>query len=285
MLAMTSDFHGESRKSAEIHGALVRIAKTGFSHVHWCHEWTGSYVYSVYEMLQIREWCGELGLAVKGVHASSGENNADLKHYVSPNEYNRLAGLELIKNRVDLAHLLDAEAIVLHLDLPWQRFEAEKDYRDHFYKNTQKSFDELESYCTSRRIRVCVENGIIPPAHTRYMFDTLFSRYNNDYMGLCFDTGHANIMCGENRLEFAERYNDRLFMIHIHDNKGKEDEHLLPFTGSFDWEGFAPVLARSPYRFPLLVESSYREAGDDTAWLEKAFLAGSRFTTMTQKYR
>ena len=284
MLAMTSDFHGDNRKSTDIKEVLANIARAGFSHVHWCHEWTGSYVYSVYEMLQIKEWCGEAGLAVKGVHASSGESGADLKDYVSSNEYNRLAGLELIKNRVDLAHVLDAETIVLHLDPPWQRFEAEKDYRERFYRYVQKSFDELESYCKTRRIRVCVENSCIPLNHAHDMFDTLFARYDGDYLGLCFDTGHANIACWDNCLDFADCYNDRLFMIHIHDNQGEKDEHLLPYAGTFNWEGFAPVLARSPYRFPVLVESNTRDP-DHAAWLEKAFALGSRFAEAVEKAR
>jgi sugar phosphate isomerase/epimerase len=274
MLAMTSDFHKESRKREEIKVTLARIARAGFTHVHWCHEWTGYYLYSVHEMLEIREWCDELGLKVKGVHATAGEYNADLKDYTSPNEYSRLAGVELIKNRVDLAHTLNAETIVLHYKL------QEQDFR-----YALRSFDELEPYCKTRRIKICIENTEGPPDFVRGLFDTLYKRYDRDYMGLCFDTGHAFLYCKENCLEYAERYNDRLFMMHIHDNNGKGDDHLLPFAGGFDWEGFAPVLARSPYSFPVLVESQCKEEGDDTAWLEKAFEAGRRFSAMVEKYR
>ena len=286
MLAMTSDFRETNRKSVDIRDTLALIVRAGFTHVHWCHEWTGAYIYSAYEMLQIREWRDELGFMVKGVHATAGEKDADLKNYVSSNEYSRLAGLELIKNRVDLAYILDAEDIVLHLDLPWQRFETDKDYRDCFFRQALKSFDELEFYCKTRHIRICIENGsAVPPSHSRYMFDTLFKRYDEKYMGLCFDTGHALMACKENCLEYAERYNNRLFVLHIHDNNGEKDEHLIPFEGGFDWEGFAPVLARSPYRFPILMESSHKDAGDDSIWLEKAFISGNRFASMVQKYR
>ena len=286
MLAMTSDFHGESRKTNEIRDSLARIARAGFTHVHWCHEWTGSYIYSIHEMLQIREWCDELGLLVKGVHATAGENNSDLKRYDSPNIYNRQAGVELVKNRVDLAHVLDAQSIVLHLKLPWEQFEADKNQRDEFFRCIIRSFDELEDHCRTRRIRICIENdNRTPPIHTCYMYDTLFSRYGGDYIGLCFDTGHAVMACGENCLEYAERYNDRLFMIHIHDNHGEHDEHLIPFEANFDWDGFAKVLARSPYSFPILMESTTKAAGDDSAWLERAFNAGSRFSAMTEKHR
>ena len=285
MLAIASDFCGESRNSAEIKNSLEKIASTGFSHVHWCHEWTGTYLYSFHEMLQIREWCGKLGLAVKGIHASSGEYNCDLKNYISPNDYSRLAGIELVKNRIDLAHYLDAKAIVLHLYLPRQYFKTKKD-REFFFRPVLKSFDELEPYCKIRKIKICIENLFeYPPEHTCYMYDTLFSRYDEDYMGLCFDTGHALMACGKNSLEYARRYSDRLFMIHIHDNAGERDEHLIPFEGKFDWEGFAPILARSPYQFPIVIESNSKKTGDDLTWLSKAFKAGRKFSSMVEKHR
>ena len=284
---MTSDFSGNTRNSTEIKEALRRISKAGFSHIHWCHEWTGSYLYSTHEMLQIRRWCDEFNLGIKGVHATSGEANCDLKDYVSPNDYNRLAGVELIKNRIDLAYILNAEVIVLHFNLPWKHIK-EKKYWEQYLRPALKSFDELEIYCKTRNIKICIENGLeVPQIYLTRMFDTLFERYDSNYMGLCFDTGHALITCKkENCLDFAKNYNDRLFMIHVHDNQGEKDEHLIPFEGGFDWEGFAPILARSPYRFPILLESTLRAGiDDDSSWLNKAFESGNRFFAMVEKYR
>jgi sugar phosphate isomerase/epimerase len=299
MLAFATDFNGESRSTAKRKQTLEKIARAGFTHIHWCHEWSGDYLYSVYEMLQIKAWCKELGLKVKGVHASQGverepfnpDNPVDVftddaKHYASLNEYNRLAGVELVKNRVDLAQCLDAGTIVLHFTQPFKVFEVNGEYRDHVYRQAMKSFDELEYYCKTRGIVLCLENpGATPQNHSIYQFDTLFKRYDKEFMGFCFDTGHGNMACKTNCLEYAERYNDRLFMIHIHDNHGEKDEHILPFDGTFNWEGFAKVLARSPYEFPVLMEPSYKNEGDEQDWLDKAFSAGCRFSEMVMKYR
>ena len=285
MLALTSDFHGESRNSAAIKKNLEKIALAGFSHVHWCHEWNGIYLYSPHEMIQIREWCGEYGFKVKGVHATAGESGCDLKDYISHNDYNRLAGVDLVKNRVDLAHCLNAEAIVLHLRLPRELLETESG-RNLFFRPVLKSFDEMEPYCRTRRIKICMEN--LPeslPEHSCYMYDLLFNRYDEGFMGLCLDTGHALITCKDDCLMFAKRYNDRLFMIHAHDNNGEKDEHLIPFEGGFDWEGFAPLLARSPYQPPVLIESALKGDGNESLWLKKAFEEGSRFSKMAEKLR
>ena len=286
MLAMTSDFHGESRNSTEIRAALARIAQAGFSHVHWCHEWTGAYLYSVYEMLQIKEWCDNFELMVKGVHATSGDKNSDLKNYLSSNIYSRLAGVELIKNRVDLAYILNAGAIVLHFSPPWQQIENEVECKDFLIQRAFKSFDELEPYCKTRNIKLCVETGGPPELYCK-IYDILFERYDRTFLGLCLDTGHDLIHCKENCLEYAGRYNDRLFMVHTDDNHGETDEHLIPFDGGFDWEGFAPLLAKSPYIFPILMEPSMKtyEGEDESEWLKKAFGAGNRFSAMVEKYR
>ncbi|MDR0314129.1 MAG: sugar phosphate isomerase/epimerase [Treponema sp.] len=282
MLAMTTDFHGTSRVGADVKGTLAKIAKAGYSHIHWCHEWTGAYLYSAHEMLQIREWCDELGLKVKGLHASSGEKKSDLKDYASLNDFNRLAGVELIKNRVDLAYTLDAEAIVLHLIV---HVNDGEELREEHLRPVLKTLDELEPYCKTRHIKLCIENGG-GPVWERAL-DTFFERYDKDYLGLCFDTGHAYLDGKENCLQYAQRYNDRIFMIHTHDNHGERDEHILPFRGDFDWEGFARFLARSPFTLPIVIEAypGPGEEGDDMAWLKMGIEAGNRLTAMVTQYR
>jgi sugar phosphate isomerase/epimerase len=290
MLAMTTDFHGTSKNSTDIKNTLTRIAQAGFSHIHWCHEFGSSYIYSNYEMFQIKEWCDELGLKTKGVHASVGEGKSTgLKYYASENEYNRLAGVELVMNRIDLAYTLNTDAIVLHFYPSWDLMEKSNGSvdisTDIILRPFLKSFGELEAYCKTRRIKICLEHCGGPTALNIRFYDCIFNHFNSDFIGICVDTGHAYHDHHEKYFEFAERYNNRLFMIHADDNHGNSDAHLLPFEGGFDWEGFAPILARSPYQFPIVLEPSCREEGDDTAWLKRAFDAGTRFAAMAEQCR
>ncbi|MDR1898598.1 MAG: sugar phosphate isomerase/epimerase [Treponema sp.] len=311
MFALATDYHGESRNTKKLRQTLAAVAEAGFSHVHWCHEWRGSYLYSTWEMRQFKEWLEELGLKAKGVHASSGEirsyyaaipeyegSRENLKDYVSFNEYNRRAGVELIKNRVDLAGELGTGEIVLHLHLPFRIFEADRGFKEKFWTAVFKSFDELRPCCLERRVKICVENlPDFPEHHQIEMFDRLFERYGPDFMGLCFDTGHGNIT-SENCLEFARRYIDRLFIVHIHDNHGavspsyldsvpliiESDEHRIPFEGTFDWEGFAEVLAASPYELPYLMEINMRDT-DEAVFFRKVLEAGRRFHALMNRHR
>jgi sugar phosphate isomerase/epimerase len=290
MFALATDYQGESRNTEKIRRTLFSIAGAGFSHIHWCHEWMGAYLYSPWEIRQIKEWLDETGLKTKGVHASCGEiksqyanpqefeeERENLKDFVSQNEYNRLAGVELIKNRVDLARELETGEIVLHLPLPYRIFEKDAYFKENFYARVFKSLDELEDYCRDKQVRICIENlPDCPEAYQTEMFDRLFERYQG--MGICFDTGHGNVT-SQDSLYFARRYIDRLFIVHIHDNHGKSDEHLIPFEGTFNWEGFAELLTRSPYKLPYLLEIKMQDA-DETVFFHKVLEAGQKFHAM-----
>ena len=125
-LAVNTDFAGESTRLEQIRTTLERIAQAGFTHIHWCHEWDREYMYSPYEMQQVREWMDEYGLKSKALHSTKGSakdvnvrEGHYRKDYTSDWEYNRRAGVDLIKNRVDLAQALGAAEIVLHLYVPY----------------------------------------------------------------------------------------------------------------------------------------------------------------------
>jgi sugar phosphate isomerase/epimerase len=296
MFALSTDYNGESRNTERIRRTLSGIAGAGFSHIHWCHEWRGLYLYSAWEMRQIKEWLDELGLQAKGIHASCGEirsqyttsgdfegERENLKDYVSPNEYNRLAGVELIKNRIDLAGELGTGEIVLHLHLPYRIFENDRSFKEKFYTAAFRSFDELKGYCLEKRVRICVENlPDCPESFQTEMFDRLFSRYEGNYMGICFDTGHGNVT-SRDCLHFARNYTERLFIVHIHDNQGASDEHLIPFQGTFNWEGFAEILANSPYQTPYLLELNMQDK-DEQVFFQKALEAGRKFQAMAERF-
>lgn len=311
MIAYATDYAGECTSTEGLHQTLEHIARAGFSHVHWCHEWCDDYTYSKPEMLQIRGWMNDLGLGCKGLHATEGCRRQRTQHkfhyrcadqnrrdYTSENEYNRMAGVELIRNRIELADVLGADAIVLHMQLPYKSFEQNPDFRERYFKQVFKSLDELEEECLARGVRICIENMMgTPNFHQIDQFNRLFNRYSSDFLAFCLDTGHA-LVTGEDPLEFARLYQQRLYMMHLSDNHGLTspscwedgiemsccDEHKNPFHGTFDWDGFARIVAASPYQLPVVLEVCKRDA-DEQSFLQESLESGRRFTEMVLKYR
>lgn len=137
-LGINTDYEAEYVKIEEIEESIRRIAAAGFSHMHWCYEWDGDYIYSRSEMEQIRGWMDKYGLKAKSLHSSKGSRGVGngrmdvhyRKDYTSTIEYNRVAGVELIKNRVELAHILGTTEIVLHMYLPYLDFEENRRQRN-----------------------------------------------------------------------------------------------------------------------------------------------------------
>lgn len=280
-LAIATDFAGESTRLEDIEMLLKQIKEAGFTHVHWCHEWEGDYIYSHWEMEQMKEWFDKYGLKAKALHATKGSrrnvNRIDghyRKDYTSEWEYNRKAGVELIQNRVDLAACLGAREIVLHLYVPHLTIRKQPEVKARFYAQVKKSLDELYPYCIEKGVRICLENLFdMPGDDVLEQWDMLLGMYPKEFLGICLDTGHGYMSWGDRLPEIIRKYGDRLFAVHIHDNCGTVDFHLIPGQGQIRWQKLMGALKESAYELPLLMElNSY---GDDTEkFLKEAKKAG-----------
>ncbi len=305
-IGFASDFGGQGTRLCDVKTTLEKIAKAGFTHVHWCHEWDGDYYYSRAEMELIKSWFDEYALKAKSLHASKGsrirtairKDTESRKDFTSANEYSRRAGVELIKNRLDLAQVLGATEIVLHMYVPYMTFQEEPESEEIFYRQAFQSLDELEPYARERRIRICLETMLEAPAELQYEeFDRLFERYDKDYLGICWDTGHTHIILNERQAEFGRRYQDRIFSVHLNDNLGGPridlrdhedmagscDLHWIPGEGTVDWEETAEVLAASSYDLPIVMELNGYDNQDE--FLRRSYEAGIRLTEMITEKR
>lgn len=282
-LAIATDFNGEKNTVESIREMLCHISESGFSHIHWCYEWDGDYMYSIWEMEQICEWMTQYGLKAKGLHASKGSFRPDCsvmstdyrRDYTSTVEFNRKAGTELIKNRVELANKLGAGEIVLHMYLPYKTFERCPESKAKFYHAVYRSLDELQEFCLEKQVKICVENLYeAPGAMQCEQFDRLFERYSGDFLGLCLDSGHGHMVFGDMLPALAKRYSDRIFAVHLHDNFGSQDEHLIPGQGNISWKALMDVIGHCAYRMPLTLEVVNRSGDPVDVFLKKAFEGG-----------
>ncbi len=101
-------------------------------------------------------------------------------------------------------------------------------------------------------VRLALEN-IVDNVHLEKILTGLG---DNPFVGLCFDTGH-NQLARANDFSLVETFRDRLFALHVHDNHGLRDEHLIPYDGNLDWIAFANAMAQTTYSGSLMLESCY----------------------------
>lgn len=71
---------------------------------------------------------------------------------------------------------------------------------------------------------------------------------------ICFDTGHSNCM-KEDIYETVKLIGDDLACLHIHDDKNRQDRHMIPFFGDIDWEGFTKGLKEISFNGVISLET------------------------------
>lgn len=275
MLAINTDYinsHGDAEPR------LRQIAEAGFSQIHWCHHFGSDYLYTDDEIDQVARWLRSYELTVNDLHASAGEHN----HYYAEDEAIRLAGLELVKNRIDMANRLGTDVIVLHL--PRQPEEDNKNVA--FWEAVHRSMDELIPYARDRGVRIAFENL----ASNHATLEKILAAYDPSDVGICYDPGHGNIV-GDG-LDFAEAVKDRLIAFHLNDNDSTADQHRLIFSGTVDWDRLAQIIAASVYdKEYMTIELSMPQepgniyAGDEAGFLAQAMASGLKFHKMVADAR
>jgi sugar phosphate isomerase/epimerase len=135
-----------------------------------------------------------------------------------------------LRNETDFAHGVGAETLVLHpiclgLLKPEDRLDVPEILR-------------LADYAAARDVRLAVENMPDSMCILDRILDEIGDSPENTNLGICIDTGHAYMSHDAGRepvCNYLERYAGQLVHVHLHDNHGESDEHLVPGEGSIDW--------------------------------------------------
>jgi sugar phosphate isomerase/epimerase len=99
------------------------------------------------------------------------------------------------------------------------------------------------------------KNGVNIAIENVFMFeymDYVFGNIESERLKFCYDSGHANYFTPG--IDVLAQYGDKLAALHLHDNDGSGDQHLLPFDGTIDWEHTMAQLKGLGYTGPLALE-------------------------------
>jgi sugar phosphate isomerase/epimerase len=159
----------------------------------------------------------------------------------------RIDSMDEIKRVLDVAEYLAFRHLVLHLGL-------DEEYSPEKFDAAFTSLEHLRLFGKERGVKLLLENTRSPLGNPERLLQFLdYTRLED--VGVCFDVGHARLTGGV-RGAF-QALGGRTASVHLHDNRGEEDDHLMPFDGSMDWAGIVralrPVAAAAP-AFPALLE-------------------------------
>ncbi len=160
----------------------------------------------------------------------------------------RINSIEEIKNSIDLANKIDAEAVVVHPGLA--TFLAKKYFLDKVYSFSNESIKELGEYGNDLGVMTTIENMPTFDAMIYYNLEDLHETLTSYDMSMTLDIGHAN----HAHYSPDEMYFDSIKHIHAHDNFGDEDSHLALGEGSIDLKRIINTLEEKHYDGIYIIE-------------------------------
>lgn len=234
---------------------LKYIADAGFTHVHWCHQWNTDFIYSAPEIAYYKKVLRSLNLSLQDIHASIGKE----KLIYSLEEYRRLAGVELLRNRIEMfAELEGSGALALHIPCYRMAYgfpQSEIDMIPRYMKQLRRTFEDLMPDLEKYNCALALENM---PNELFECIGELMDAFPAERVGIAYDSGHGNYGFCQG-LDCLEKWKHRLKVLHLHDNDGTLDRHQPPFYGTVDWERLVKLIAGSSYGDnPLSFELSMR---------------------------
>ena len=171
--------------------------------------------------------------------------------------------LTAIENTIKAAVFLGCEKVVVHPQyFPYiddvsqeAEWEMNREFFSHFIPMLKKhriSFC-LENMFTKFRGRI-IASVCADAKEACFYIDKLNELAGEKRFSFCLDTGHVNL-CSMDIRETIITLGNRIEALHIHDNDGLDDQHVMPYTGIIDWERFCEGLATIHYQGALCFET------------------------------
>ncbi len=157
--------------------------------------------------------------------------------------------LTAYRQAVDAMEVLGGGILVTHhIQIPEPDGVSHAAKRASFIDNLRT----VAAYAAPKEVSFAVENtsGGYTREPTRLV--QLITDIDAPNVGIVIDTGHRN-MVGD-PVEALRIAGPHLITLHLHDNHGKQDEHLLPGRGNIDWNGVVEALDEIAYPGVFLYE-------------------------------
>ncbi len=186
---------------------------------------------------RIRGWMQSRALALNSIHAHF-EQRQPGSDLADPDEAQRRESVALYRSGLAALARLGGDILVTHhiaIPEPDQEPEAHRRRRDAFVT----SLRDLAATAADLGVRVAIEN--LPSgwrADARNLMALIEDADAFPAVGVCLDTGHRHL--GGDNPTAIRTLGSHLITLHIHDNHGQRDEHIMPFDGTISW---APVVA------------------------------------------
>jgi len=252
---------------------LLEIAGHGFEAVELFATRTHFDYHNPAAVADLQQWLAEAGLTLHGIHAPvmqayEGGRWIGPLSLASTDPEARAQAVTETEQALHVARRIPAKVLVTHIGLPRTQAPAAGDSR----VAARRSIEELHRIAGPLGVQVAVE--VIPNELSRagslvHFVETDLEGLEGPPVGICLDFGHAH-MDGD-LLDAIETVSEHFVTTHVHDNRGRADDHLVPFEGTIDWPGALTAVQKVGYDGTLMLEiAAHGSARETLARAQKA---------------
>ena len=220
----------------------------------------------------LQQWMAEAGLTLHGIHAPvmhayEGGRWIGPLSLASSDADARAAGGR--RDRAGAAHRPadpgesagDAPRSAAHGPTPTRRVRASRDGR----AAARRSIEELQRVAEPLGVQIAVE--VIPNELSRagslvHFVEEDLEGLDGRPVGICLDFGHAHL--DGDLVDAIETVSEHFITAHVHDNRGRADDHLVPFEGTIDWPAALTAIQKVGYEGPLMFEMAAHGSAKET---------------------
>jgi sugar phosphate isomerase/epimerase len=231
---------------------LLEISAHGFECVEVFATRTHFDYHNPSAVADLQGWLGEAGLDLRSIHAPTAESFTGGRwsgslSLASTDPHARAHAVGEAEKALHIARRIPAAVMVAHLGIPrTQRSETGDDSR----AAARRSIEELLRIAEPLGVRIAVE--VIPNELSRPGSIVHFVEHDLEGVGICLDFGHAHL--DGDVVDAVETVSEHVITTHVHDNRGRHDDHLLPFDGTIDWAGTLLAVQKIGYDGPFIFE-------------------------------
>lgn len=169
--------------------------------------------------------------------------------------------IDLTRRSIEVAGMLGVKNTVIHPACPASEPEKELEFIKNFFTVLEKyDINLLLENAPNHNVRTGGEKP--DRCYTGKQLLDLIECVNHPNVHACWDTGHANLVCRDQREEILT-LGDHLKAIHFNDNNGFMDLHLLPFGGTMKVEEIMLALKEIGYNGYFTFECHIFTGADD----------------------
>ena len=251
---------------------LAQIASYGFEAVELFATRSHFDYHDSAAIAQLGTWLKETGLALHGIHAPITDSMAPGQKgttfsTATPDSAKRQAAIKEADAALAIARAIPCRVVVMHLGIPSKGANP-----DNNRGAAARSVEEISTLAKPLGVRVAIE--VIPnDLSGASALVTMIERdFDESDVGICLDFGHAHLM--GDVADAIETAAEHLITTHVHDNRRREDDHLVPYQGSIDWGSAMLTMRKVGYEGTYLLELA--NTGTPAAVLEEARRARQR---------